>query len=65
MSLRLIISIAAITFMAIFVLQNMEMVSVVFLVWSIEASRVVIYLTIFLAGALTGWLGHSIRRRSR
>jgi uncharacterized integral membrane protein len=39
----------------------MEIVQVNFLIWSLEASRVIIYLTIFLLGALTGWVGKSMR----
>lgn len=61
MNLKLIIGIAALVLMGIFVIQNMEVVSVSFLVWSIEASRVIIYLAIFLIGALVGWLGKSLR----
>jgi uncharacterized integral membrane protein len=57
------ISIAAgvLLLMGIFVLQNMEVVQVDFLIWSLEASRVIIYLTVFLIGALVGWLGKSMR----
>lgn len=47
--------------MGVFVLQNMEVVEVDFLLWSVEASRVIIYLTIFLLGAVTGYIGKSLR----
>lgn len=63
MNVRLIVLVLAVVLMAIFVFQNMDMVSVEFLVWRIQASRVVIYLTIFLVGVLLGWLGRSLKRR--
>lgn len=63
MNLRHIIIVVAIALMAIFVLQNMTVVSVEFLVWRIQASRVVIYLTIFLVGIILGWIGRSLKRR--
>ena len=55
------IGIIALILMGIFVIQNMEVVSVTFLIWSIEASRIIIYLVIFLIGALIGWLGKSLK----
>ena len=59
--LKLVIGILALILMVIFVFQNMEVVSVSFLIWSLEASRVIIYLAIFLIGALIGWLGRSLK----
>lgn len=61
MSFKLFISAVALLLMGIFVFQNMEIVQVNFLIWSLEASRVIIYLTIFLVGATTGWVGKSMR----
>lgn len=55
------ITIIALGLMTLFVLQNMEVVNVDFLFWTIEASRVLIYLSIFLLGVLTGWIGKSMR----
>lgn len=61
MNFKMIIAIISLVLMGILVLQNMEVVRVDFLLWSLEASRVIIYLTIFLIGALVGWLGKSLR----
>ncbi|MEX0964877.1 MAG: LapA family protein [Pseudohongiellaceae bacterium] len=61
MNLKVFIAIVFLVLTGIFVLQNMEVVQVNFLLWSLEASRVIIYLTIFLIGALVGWLGKSLR----
>ena len=55
------IATVALMIMGIFVFQNMEVVEVNFLIWSVEASRVIIFLVIFLIGALVGWLGKSLR----
>ncbi|MDA0688764.1 MAG: LapA family protein [Proteobacteria bacterium] len=60
MNFRLFVSLVSLLLMGIFVFQNMEIVEVDFLLWSVEASRVIIYLTIFLIGALTGWVGKSM-----
>ena len=61
MNLKAFLAIVFITLTGIFVFQNMEVVRVEFLFWSLEASRVVIYLTIFLLGIFVGWLGKSLR----
>lgn len=47
-----------------FVVQNHErVVGVEFLIWTWEASRAVVLLTVFVAGAIVGWLGRAMRRR--
>lgn len=61
MNVKMIVAIIFTFLMAIFVLQNMEVVQVDFLIWSLEASRVIIYLTVFLIGVLVGWVGKSLR----
>jgi uncharacterized integral membrane protein len=61
MSFKMFIATVALMIMGIFVFQNMEVVEVNFLLWSVEASRVIIFLVIFLIGALVGWLGKSLR----
>ncbi|MEQ9023076.1 MAG: LapA family protein [Pseudomonadales bacterium] len=61
MNLKLSVGILVVLLMVIFVSQNMEVVSVDFLVWSMEASRILIYLSIFLIGTLVGWIGKSLR----
>jgi uncharacterized integral membrane protein len=56
-----IIGIIALALMGVFVIQNIEVVSVDFLFWSVEASRAIIYLVILLIGVFIGWLGKSLR----
>jgi len=60
MNWKMIIGVAALILMGIFVIQNMEVVSVDFLIWSLQASRVIIYLSIFLLGSIFGWTWKSI-----
>lgn len=63
MNWKIYSAMAALALMIIFVLQNMDVVSVEFLIWQIQASRVIIYLSMFLIGALLGWLACSLHRR--
>jgi len=60
MNWKMILGTTALILMGIFVIQNMQVVSVDFLIWSLQASRVIIYLTIFLIGAVVGWLWKSL-----
>jgi len=48
--------------LAVFSLQNLGMARIEFLIWSLEAPRGLIYVLLFLAGALAGLL---VRRRRR
>lgn len=61
MNFKVFMVIVFTVFTGIFVFQNMDVVRVDFLIWSIEASRVIIYLTVFLVGIFVGWLGKSLR----
>ena len=63
MNLKLTVLSVALVCMAIFVFQNITVVQVQFLFWRLEASRSIIYLSLFLIGALAGWIGRSLRRR--
>lgn len=63
MNWKLIVLTIAIVCMLIFAFQNMTVVQVQFLFWRLEASRVIIYLSLFLIGFGAGWLGKSMRRR--
>ena len=61
--MKFMLTIGAITvaLMGIFVLQNMDVVRVDFLIWSVEASRAIIYLVILLIGIFIGWLGKMLK----
>ena len=63
MNLKLTILVIALVCMGIFVFQNITVVQVRFLFWRLEASRSIIYLSLFLIGVLAGWIGRSMKRR--
>ena len=60
---KLITGSIALLLMLIFILQNIEVVSVEFLVWRIQASRIIIYLALFLISFFIGWIGRSLHRK--
>ena len=62
MNLKLIILVIALVCIGIFVFQNITVVQVQFLFWRLEASRSIIYLSLFLIGVVAGWIGKSMRR---
>jgi len=59
---RLLVALLLLT-VALFALQNMAMTDIEFLVWHRTAPRALIYLGIFLAGLIAGWL-LAFKRRS-
>lgn len=61
--IKLIVAIILITLVVTFALQNHATVRVEFLLWSWTAPRSLVLFTVFLAGALVGWLGGAARRR--
>lgn len=63
MNLKLTILVIALVCMGIFIFQNITVVQVQFLFWRLEASRSIIYLALFLIGAVAGWIGRSMKRR--
>lgn len=54
--LRKIVGTIVLLLLAIFSLQNLGMVSIDFFIWSAEAPRALVYLLLFLTGAVTGLL---------
>lgn len=62
MSPKIPVFVILLIFMVFFLIQNTQVVEIRFLLWSIQASRVLIYLSIFVTGVITGWLGNSLRR---
>jgi len=43
----------------LFIIQNMEVVEIRFLFWSISMSRSLMIFLLFTSGAVSGWLLHS------
>ena len=67
MSFRLILTIIFIGLVVIFVVQNVAIVEIKFLLWSIEMSRALLYFIIFILGLLSGWFltAHHVKVKQR
>jgi len=67
MSYRLIITIIGIGLVLVFVIQNVAVVEIKFLAWSIEMSRSLLYFIILAIGLLCGWFlkGHAKQRKKQ
>jgi putative membrane protein len=67
MSFRLILTIIFVGLVVVFVVQNVAIVEIKFLLWSIEMSRALLYFIIFLLGLLSGWLltAHAKHRKKQ
>lgn len=63
MNLKTAVSLFILALVFVFAIQNMNTVQVRFLFWSLEASRVFIYLSILLIGFFSGWLFANRRRK--
>ncbi len=60
--IRVLVGIVIGAAVVIFALQNTEMVSYSFLAWEITAPRVLMFLAVFILGAVTAWLATGISR---
>jgi putative membrane protein len=60
--LHLAIGIISTIFILVFILQNTEIVTVNFLFWKMEMSRVILILVLLLVGFLLGYIFRSRRR---
>jgi len=56
------LGIIAIIFIVIFTLQNTEVVTISFLFWKLQMSRVVMILAMFLIGFLLGYIYRGMRK---
>lgn len=63
MHLRLIVGIALVVFALLFLLQNIGVIEIRFLFWSISMSRSLLLFLVLLIGIVTGWLWHSLTLR--
>jgi len=63
--LYFVLSLVALT--VLFILQNMEVVEIRFLFWSISMSRSLMIFLLFFGGALAGWFlhGYSLYRKKK
>jgi uncharacterized integral membrane protein len=65
MGWKLILAATAALILAIFTIQNVQVVEVRFLFWQIEMSRSLLLLVVFLLGGAAGWALAAMRQRHR
>jgi uncharacterized integral membrane protein len=63
--IHFLIAVIGVFCIVLFTLQNSEVVSVNFLWWKLEMSRVLLILITFLVGFLTGYITRSSRKSKR
>ena len=51
----IVLTIAAVVLVAIFAIQNLQIVEVDFLLWSMKLSKFLVILVAYVMGMLTGW----------
>ena len=49
----------------VFIVQNIEMIEVSFLAWTISVNRAVMVLVVFAVGIILGWIVGSLGRKRR
>ncbi|MDH5472755.1 MAG: lipopolysaccharide assembly protein LapA domain-containing protein [Gammaproteobacteria bacterium] len=59
---HLILSIVSVFVIAVFTLQNAEVITVSFLFWKLQMSRVILILILLLLGFLLGYIVRSLRK---
>jgi uncharacterized integral membrane protein len=65
--MKFIIGIILGAVVVLFIAQNLEVVEITFIAWTLSVSRAIVVLFIFLFGLIIGWLAKSlgIRKRER
>ena len=59
---HLVLAITGLVILVIFTLQNSEVVTVRFLFWTVEMSRVILILVLLLTGFVSGYITRSIQK---
>ena len=65
MNLKLIIILSLIALGAIFVVQNVDVVELQFLFWTMSMSRALMFVFLLLIGIVIGWLLHGHMSRTK
>jgi uncharacterized integral membrane protein len=60
MRVRLIVGLVLIAAALLFIFQNVGMIEIRFMVWSISMSRSLLLFVVLGAGVLIGWLWHGV-----
>ena len=65
MNLKLILIFSLIALGAIFIVQNVEIVELSFLFWTISMSRALMFVFLLIIGIVIGWLLHGHMSRTK
>ena len=65
MNAKLIVALALLTLVALFIIQNVAVVEIQFLFWSMQMSRALLMFLVLAAGILIGWFLHAYLRHRR
>ena len=65
MNFRLISGVILIGVAALFIFQNTAVVSIRFWPWTLTMSGALLFVLLFMLGAISGWLLHSLRIASK
>ena len=60
---HLIVGVISVSFIALFILQNSETVSINFLFWKLEMSRIIMILALLIVGFVLGYIFHGARTK--
>lgn len=60
----IVVGIAALVFLA-FILSNTASASIQFVAWQIDMPEWLLFTILFILGVIVGWVGSSLRRRSK
>ncbi|MCW8935610.1 MAG: lipopolysaccharide assembly protein LapA domain-containing protein [Gammaproteobacteria bacterium] len=60
---HLTIGLIGVAFILLFILQNSEIVSINFLFWKFQMSRIILILVLLVVGFLSGYVFHGIRKK--
>ncbi len=65
MHFKLVLSLILTSIIILFVIQNVEVVEISFLFWSLAMSRALLLFFVLAAGIIIGWLMHSFLNHQR
>lgn len=55
MGVKFILTVLSFVFFMVFVVQNMEVVEINFLIWTVTTARAILFFSTFLLGLVMGW----------
>ena len=63
--IRIVTGLSLLLLVALFTLQNTEVVTITFLFWHFSLSRALLIFLVLVTGVVVGWVLHSIAERAK